>query len=85
MLLKDLLDDLDEARLIARAILEDDEPRNETDAWISKYYALLTGLKGSKVGKVDTMLFFSVERDDGSLFFINIGSGKSEKYLSLMK
>lgn len=29
MLLKDLLDELD-------------EPRNETDAWISKYYALLT-------------------------------------------
>lgn len=68
MLVRELLSEVDEARIIARAILEDDNSRSETDAWITKYYALLTKLKGTKVNKSDMMLLLTVDRDEERMY-----------------
>lgn len=64
MLVRDLFFEVDEVRVIARAIFEDKSKCESVDAWITKYYAQLTKLKNSKVRKSSMMFYLSVNCDE---------------------
>lgn len=65
MIVRDLFHKMEDSRIIARAIYEDDSKTDTVDNWITKYYAQLTKLKNSKVSKSGMMLYLSVVRDEG--------------------
>ena len=64
MVVRDLFYEVDEVRVIARAIFEDNTKRESVDGWIRKYYAQLTKLKNSKVRKSNMMFYLSVNCDE---------------------
>lgn len=64
MVVRDLFYEIDEVRVIARAIFEDNTKCESVDGWITKYYAQLTKLKNSKVRKSDMMFYLSVNCDE---------------------
>lgn len=68
MIVRDLFYEVDDARVIARAIFEDHSEREDVDDWITKYYAQLTKLKNSKVRKSDMMFYLSVNCEDDRLY-----------------
>lgn len=68
MIVRDLLCENDEARVIARAVFEDGFKRERTDNWIAIYYTLLVKLRESKVRKSEMMFFLSVEKEDERLY-----------------
>lgn len=89
MIVRDLFHGVDEIRVIARAIFEDDTNSEFVDSWITKYYALFTKLKNSKVSKSDMMFYLSVccdtERQYGSVSgfeYDDVQTGK-EKYYAI--
>lgn len=63
MIVRDLFDSSDEARVIARAIFEDRCEEEEIPAWISKYYSQLVKLKSAKVKKSNMMIYLSAKYD----------------------
>lgn len=64
MVVRDLFYEVDDDRVIARAIYEDNTKREFVDAWIVKYYAQLMKLKNSKVHNSDMMFYLSVNCDE---------------------
>lgn len=64
MVVRDLFHEIDDVRVIARAIFEDKAKSESVDDWITKYYAQLTKLKNSKVRKSNMMFYFSVCCDE---------------------
>lgn len=65
MIVRDLFNETDEVRVIARAIFEDHFDRSKSDEWITKYYAQLVKLRDSKIRKTDKMLYLSVVEEGG--------------------
>lgn len=63
MIVRDLFSGVDEARVIARAIYEDDLKNEDVNDWITKYYAQLNKLKNSKNSKSNMMLYLHVQKD----------------------
>lgn len=63
MIVKDLFQEVDVARVVARAIFEDRWREKDVDGWITKYYAQFIQLKNSKVRKSEYMLYFTVHKD----------------------
>lgn len=87
MIVRDLFHDMDEVRVIARAIFEDKTQMQDVDGWITKYYAQISKLKNSKVRKSSMMFFLSVNCDgkrqygSGSGFeYSDIKTGKENHY-----
>lgn len=68
MVVRDLFYGVDNIRVIARAIFEDDIKNEFVDDWIIKYYAQLIKLKNSKVRKSDIM------------FYLSVGCGEKREY-----
>ncbi|MGN0437777.1 MAG: hypothetical protein ACI4F4_04580 [Lachnospiraceae bacterium] len=68
MVVRDLFHELDDARVIARTIYEDDWKPEEIDAWITTYYAQLTKLKTSKIRKSDMMFYLTVIQDEKRIY-----------------
>lgn len=83
MVVRDLFYEVDEVRVIARAIFEDNTKHESVDGWITKYYAQLTKLKNSKVRKSDMMFYLSVNCDEkrqyGSVSGFEYGDVKAGK------
>lgn len=83
MVVRDLFHEVDEVRVIARAIFEDNTKHESVDGWITKYYAQLTKLKSSKVRKSDMMFYLSVNCDEkrqyGSVSGFEYGDVKAGK------
>lgn len=68
MIVRDLFYEVDNVRVIARAIFEDNTKSESVDSWITKYYAQLTKLKNSKVRKYNMMFFLSVCCDENGKY-----------------
>lgn len=68
MFVRDLFYEVEEVKVIARAIFEDRSEGEAIDDWITKYYAQLTKLKNSKVRKSDMMFYLSINRDEDRLY-----------------
>lgn len=68
MVVRDLLCETDEARVIARAIYEDGFGTEDVEGWITKYYAQFTELKNSKVFRFETMLLLQVNCENNRYY-----------------
>lgn len=64
MVVRDIMKNVNEVEIIARAIFEDHFEIEEFNKWITKYYAQLTQIRNSKVIYSDLMIYFSVVTDD---------------------
>lgn len=64
MVLRDVFQNVQEERIIARAIFEDRCKPEDIYGWITKYYAQLVRLKSGKISKSDMMFYLSVNSDE---------------------
>ncbi len=89
MVVRDVLQNVPEERIIARAIFEDRCMPQELYGWITKYYAQLVKLKNCKIRKSDMMLYFTVynDKDENRIFgdvsgfeYEDIKNGSDETY-----
>lgn len=68
MILKDLLSEIDEAKLIARTLFADRCELQDLYCWIIKYYAQLIELKNSEVQPSDLMMLLTFTEDDNEIY-----------------
>lgn len=87
MIIRDLLNNSDTVRLIARTIFEDRRKPEEYDGWITKYYAQLVKLRESKIRKSHMMFCMPVCEEKGKIYTLPYGmkyqdikKGEEERY-----